>query len=61
MYEWVAAEKIIHEAKQEIEKMPADVRLTNAIQLLTDAQNAVADFVDSEEGLKWKITTATPV
>lgn len=41
------AELVIIQAKQEIEKMPADVRLTDAQVLLSRAQSKVADFVDN--------------
>jgi hypothetical protein len=40
------AELAILEAKEKVEAMPADVRLTDAQVLLTQAQNKVADFVD---------------
>lgn len=42
------AEKAIYEAMQKIEEMPADVRLTDAVVLLQEAQNKVADFVDGK-------------
>lgn len=41
------AEKVIYEAMQEVEKLSADVRLTEAVVLLEKAQNKVADFVDA--------------
>ena len=42
------AEKSIHEAIQEVEKMPADERLTDAVRLLQEAQDKVADYVDGK-------------
>lgn len=44
--EWTPAEKAINDAVQAVETMPADVRLTEAVCLLSQAQNKVADFVD---------------
>ena len=46
MWQWCCAEILIHQSMQEVEKMGADERLTKAITLLSDAKNAVADFVD---------------
>ena len=43
------AEKSIYDAMQEVEKLGADVRLTNAVNLLVQARNLVADFVDGTE------------
>lgn len=43
---WTPAEKAIHDAMQEVEKMEADVRLTNAVLKLSEAQRLVADFID---------------
>jgi cell fate (sporulation/competence/biofilm development) regulator YlbF (YheA/YmcA/DUF963 family) len=40
------AEKAIYDAGQEIEKLGADVRLTEAVVLLMEARNKVADFID---------------
>lgn len=40
------AELAIHNAMQEVEKIGADVRLTNAIIKLQEAKNLVADFID---------------
>ena len=42
------AEKAIYEAMQEVEKLEADTRLTNAVILLQKAQGCVADFVDEK-------------
>jgi hypothetical protein len=47
MWQWCCAEILIHQAMQEVEKMGADERLTKAVTLLSDAKNAVADFVDN--------------
>lgn len=41
------AETAIRAAVQAVEEMPADVRLTEAVILLTKAQEKVADFVDA--------------
>ena len=38
------AEKAIYDAMQEVEKMPADIRLTEATILLDKAREKVADF-----------------
>lgn len=43
----VPAEKAILDAMQAVEAMPADVRLTDAVILLGQAKDRVADFVDS--------------
>lgn len=45
---WTPAEKAIHNALQEVEKIGADVKLTNAGAKLLEAQRLVADFVDSK-------------
>ncbi len=42
------AEVAIYNAMQEVEKMPADVRLTNAVIKLAEAKNLVADFIDEQ-------------
>lgn len=44
------AELAIYKAMQEVEKAGADVRLTNAINLLDKARNLVADYVDEKGG-----------
>jgi len=46
------AELAIYKAMQEVEKMPADVRLTNAGIKLQEARNLVADFIDSPDQVK---------
>lgn len=43
---WNPAEKAIYDAMQAVEKMPADLRLTQAVILLSKAQECVADFLD---------------
>lgn len=43
------AELAIRNAVSEVEKMPADVRLTNAVVLLDQARWAVADFIDNKK------------
>jgi len=42
------AELAIYEAIQEVEKVGADVRLTEIVILLGKAKGLLADFVDSE-------------
>jgi hypothetical protein len=49
-----AAELAIHDATQAVEDMPADVWLTEAVILLQQARNKVADFVDAHPELKPK-------
>jgi hypothetical protein len=51
------AELLIVEAIQEIEKMGADVRLTNAQIKLDHAQMLVAEVIDEKIGLKRNIVT----
>jgi hypothetical protein len=34
---------------QEVEKLPADVRLTDAVILLQKAKDCVGDFIDDQE------------
>lgn len=45
---WTPAEKAIQNAVDEVEKMAADVRLTDAVILLSKAREKVADFVDGK-------------
>lgn len=40
------AEKAIYDALQVVESVGADVRLTRAVNLLQEARNLVADYVD---------------
>ena len=42
------AEKAIYNAMQEVEKMGADVKLTDAIIKLQEAKELVADFIDKK-------------
>lgn len=46
MDQWTPAEHAIDAAVQAVEAMPADVRLTDAVTLLYEARQAVADYVD---------------
>jgi hypothetical protein len=46
MDRWCDAELAISRAVDEVEKMPADLRLTDAVILLSEARGKVADFVD---------------
>lgn len=41
------AELAIHNAIQEVEKMGADVGLTKAVNLLSEAKSLVADYIDA--------------
>ena len=41
-------ELAIYNAIQEVEKLPADVKLTEAVTLLAKAKDLVSDFVDSK-------------
>lgn len=40
------AEKAIYDAMQEVEKLPADEKLTEAVILLSKAKDLVSDFID---------------
>lgn len=42
------AEKAIYDAMQEVEKVGADPKLTEAVTLLAKAKDIVADFVDGK-------------
>lgn len=44
------AELAIRAAMAEVEKMPADVRLTDAVVFLSHASDKVADYVDGVGG-----------
>jgi hypothetical protein len=46
MSRWTPAERAIQHAVDAIEAMGADVRLTDAVILLSQARDKVADFVD---------------
>ena len=46
----VPAERAIRDAKLAVEALGADVRLTDAVVLLGQAQDNVADFVDAQAG-----------
>jgi len=52
MDQWKESELAIYKAMQEVEKMPPDVRLTNAVIKLAEAKNLVADFIDEVERMK---------
>jgi hypothetical protein len=41
------AELAIRNAVNEVEKMPGDIRLTQAVILLSQARELVADFIDN--------------
>jgi len=42
------AEMAIYNAIQEVEKMAADTRLTNAVLKLQEAKELVSDFIDEQ-------------
>lgn len=52
MQQWCEAERQIFEAIQAVERMDADVRLTDAVILLGKARDCVADFVDGRGGAR---------
>lgn len=58
---FIPVEKAIFSAVQMVEELPADVRLTDAVILLGKAKDAVADFLDSKEGIKYLMSQAKPV
>jgi hypothetical protein len=47
---WTAAERAIAAAVEEVERAGADVRLTDAVVLLGEARQSVADYVDGVAG-----------
>jgi hypothetical protein len=47
-----SAELAIRDAMIEVEKLPADTRLTDAVVLLEKAQSKVADYIDGVEALE---------
>lgn len=47
--QFTPAEKAIYDAIGEVEKMPAHPLLTDAVFLLQEAKNKVADFVDGQK------------
>lgn len=57
-----AAEKIIYDAMQEVEKLGADERLTNAIVKLSEAKDLVSDFIDEKKskGIETNETSFDP-
>jgi hypothetical protein len=48
MQRWSDAERAIYAAMEAVEKMPADVRLTDAVVLLGAARDSVADYIDGK-------------
>lgn len=47
---WTPAELAIYNAAQEVERIGADPRLTEAGNLLTKAQDLIAEYVDDQKG-----------
>lgn len=45
---WSPAERAIYNAMEEVEKMDADTRLTDAVILLGKAKDLVSDFIDNK-------------
>lgn len=43
------AEKAIYNAVLEVEKLPPDIRLTEAVMLLSRAREKVADYIDDKQ------------
>ena len=53
---WTPAERAIFDAMQAVEAMPAHPLLTEAVQMLAQAQDRVADFVElSPGGHSWML------
>lgn len=48
MLQWTLAERAIYEAQRLVEKMGADIRLTEAVTRLGEAQALVAQFVEDQ-------------
>lgn len=48
MPDWCEAEKAIYNASIEVEKMGADVKLTDAVIKLSEARELVADYIDGK-------------
>jgi hypothetical protein len=46
MLRWIPAEKSIHDVIQQVESLGAHIRLTDAVVLLTQAKDAVADWAE---------------
>lgn len=47
----IAAELLINHAMEAVERLGADVRLTDAVSLLQAAKYRVADYVDRIDGI----------
>ena len=54
------AERAIYDAMQAVEAMPADVRLTDAVTLLSAAWDSVADYVDGIDKRRYVSLPSTP-
>ena len=50
--QWTAAEHAIDAAVQAVEKAGADLRLSDAVTLLYEARQSVADFVDDRKQVR---------
>lgn len=46
MLRWIPAEQAIHEVINQIEALGAHIRLTDAVVLLTQAKDAIADWAE---------------
>ena len=53
------AEKLIYESMLEVEKMGCDIRLTEAITLLSKAKDMVSDVIDQPCMHEWVCETDT--
>jgi len=57
--DWTPAEHAIYNASQEVEKMPADVRLTNAVNYLSKARAEVEAFITDKGNSEKNVSTET--
>lgn len=55
---YTPAEKAIYNAMLEVEKMPPSVHLTDAVVLLEQAKNKVADFIDEDMPIDYEASYA---
>lgn len=56
---WTDAERAIDAAVQAVEAAGADVRLSDAVNLLYEARMSVADFVDDAKTVRRSVTIGT--
>jgi hypothetical protein len=60
MTKWSRAERMIFEAVEAVEALPADRRLTDAVVLLQAARESVADYIDKGPRIPRVVITETP-